>query len=91
MLACQRLKTKRGTLLCLTGFLDYDNNKFSFTKEFIKSLVPNTPTIIEDRIKNDLVQVIKNVQKNCVKTITPTKIDGVLKFQATLGNGAKEM
>eukprot|EP00957_Ditylum_brightwellii_P010192 770390-Ditylum_brightwellii.AAC.1 len=66
-------------------FLDYENNKFSFSEEFIDSLVPNTPTPIEDTMKNNLVQVIKNVQKSYIKTITPTMVDEVLKFQATLG------
>eukprot|EP00957_Ditylum_brightwellii_P003529 267287-Ditylum_brightwellii.AAC.1 len=42
-------------------------------------------------MKNNLVKVIENVQNNDVQTITPTMEDGVLKFQATLGNGAQEM
>eukprot|EP00957_Ditylum_brightwellii_P191788 14600368-Ditylum_brightwellii.AAC.1 len=42
-------------------------------------------------MKNNLVKVIENVQNNHVQTITPTMVDGVLKFRATLGNGAKEM
>eukprot|EP00957_Ditylum_brightwellii_P031233 2367482-Ditylum_brightwellii.AAC.1 len=84
-------KGKERFFVVSNWFLDFENNKFSFTKEFIDSLVPNTPTVIEDRMKNNLVQVIKNVQKNYVRTIIPTKVDGVLKFQATLGNGAKEM
>eukprot|EP00957_Ditylum_brightwellii_P014407 1084429-Ditylum_brightwellii.AAC.1 len=42
-------------------------------------------------MKTNLVQVIKNIQNNYVKTITPTMEDNVLKFHATLGNGAQEM
>eukprot|EP00957_Ditylum_brightwellii_P210759 15365357-Ditylum_brightwellii.AAC.1 len=36
-------------------------------------------------------EAIKSVQNTYVKTITPTKVDKVLKFQATLGNGTQEM
>eukprot|EP00957_Ditylum_brightwellii_P093668 7132713-Ditylum_brightwellii.AAC.1 len=60
-------------------------NKFSFTKAFIDSLVANTPTDIDKQMKNNLVQVIKNAEKNYVKTITPINDEEVLKFQATLG------
>eukprot|EP00957_Ditylum_brightwellii_P122236 9321580-Ditylum_brightwellii.AAC.1 len=72
-------------------FFDHVNNKFSFSEDFIKSLVPTTPTDIEDTMKNDLVKVIENVQNNYVQTIKPIMVDGVLKFEATLGNCAQEM
>eukprot|EP00957_Ditylum_brightwellii_P072628 5518695-Ditylum_brightwellii.AAC.1 len=42
-------------------------------------------------MKNNLVKAIENVWNKYVQTITPTMEDGVLKFQDTLGNGAKEM
>eukprot|EP00957_Ditylum_brightwellii_P149516 11386037-Ditylum_brightwellii.AAC.1 len=72
-------------------FLDRVNIKFSFSEDFIKSLVPSTPTVIEDTIKNNLVRIIENVRNNYVQTIKPTMVDGVLKFETTLGNGAQEM
>eukprot|EP00957_Ditylum_brightwellii_P176630 13453252-Ditylum_brightwellii.AAC.1 len=36
-------------------------------------------------------KVVKNIQNNYVQTITPIMEDQVLKFQAILGNDAKEM
>eukprot|EP00957_Ditylum_brightwellii_P129475 9876174-Ditylum_brightwellii.AAC.1 len=72
-------------------FLDDENNKLSFSKEFINYLVHNTPTPIEDIMQNNFAQVIKNVQNNYVKTIIPTMVDTVLQFQVTLGNDAQEM
>eukprot|EP00957_Ditylum_brightwellii_P115744 8829360-Ditylum_brightwellii.AAC.1 len=67
-------------------FLDFEKNKISLTKDFMESLKDNTPTVIADRMRNNLVQVIKNVQKNYANT--STKEDGELKFEAKLGNGA---
>eukprot|EP00957_Ditylum_brightwellii_P074545 5663886-Ditylum_brightwellii.AAC.1 len=72
-------------------FLDYENNKFSFSEKFIESLVVNIVIPIKDTMKNNLVQVAKNVQNNYVKAITPTMVDNELKFQATLRNGVQEM
>eukprot|EP00957_Ditylum_brightwellii_P104011 7924805-Ditylum_brightwellii.AAC.1 len=42
-------------------------------------------------MKKNIVKVIKSMQNNFVQTITPKLEDGVLKFEATLGNGTKEM
>eukprot|EP00957_Ditylum_brightwellii_P007782 589394-Ditylum_brightwellii.AAC.1 len=55
------VKGKERHFVVSDWFLDYENNKLSFTKEFIKPLVPNTPTVIENRMKNNLVQIIKNI------------------------------
>eukprot|EP00957_Ditylum_brightwellii_P008077 612508-Ditylum_brightwellii.AAC.1 len=72
-------------------YVGMSENKYSFSEEFIKSLVPNVPTVIEDTMKKTLVKAIENVRNNYVQIITPKLEDGVLKFQATLGDGAKEM
>eukprot|EP00957_Ditylum_brightwellii_P201485 15325856-Ditylum_brightwellii.AAC.1 len=85
------VRGKKTYFVVCDWFLDHVNNEFSFSEEFIKSLVPITPTDIEDTMKNNLVQVVKNIQNNYVKAITPTMVDEVLNFQATLGNGAQEM
>eukprot|EP00957_Ditylum_brightwellii_P153912 11715139-Ditylum_brightwellii.AAC.1 len=71
------------------GMAKFDD-KESFTKEFMDSLEDNTPTDIEKQMKNNLVQVIKNAEKNYMSTITLTNKDRVLKFKDTLGTGAKE-
>eukprot|EP00957_Ditylum_brightwellii_P134387 10245004-Ditylum_brightwellii.AAC.1 len=42
-------------------------------------------------MKNNLAKDIENVQNNYVQTIKPTMVDDVLKFEATLGNGAQEI
>eukprot|EP00957_Ditylum_brightwellii_P196232 14951828-Ditylum_brightwellii.AAC.1 len=72
-------------------FLDFEKNKFSFTKVLMQSLKDNTPTVTESSMRNNLVQIIKNTEKNYVNTIMPTKDYGELKLKATLGNGAKEI
>eukprot|EP00957_Ditylum_brightwellii_P025780 1949938-Ditylum_brightwellii.AAC.1 len=85
------VRGKKAYFVVSGWFLDHANNKFSFSEDFIKSLEPKTPTAIEDTMKNNLLKIIENVQNNYVQTITPNLENGVLKFEATLGIGAKEM
>eukprot|EP00957_Ditylum_brightwellii_P077760 5909277-Ditylum_brightwellii.AAC.1 len=85
------VRGKKAYFVVSDWFLDHVSNKFSFSENFIKSLVPNTPADIEDIMKNNLVKVIENMRNNYVQTTKPNMVDGVLKFEATLGNGAQEM
>eukprot|EP00957_Ditylum_brightwellii_P199210 15186128-Ditylum_brightwellii.AAC.1 len=39
----------------------------------------------------NLVKVVENIRNNFVRTITPRFENDALKFEATLGNDAKEM